>query len=188
MLFRSPRSGVAQEPSIVPLPDGRLFCTMRGRSGDIWYSLSADAGDTWCAPRPLLRRDFGRPILEPLCCCPVYRLADGRYVLLHHNNNGCFEGCRPEETGKNRRPAFLALGEFRPGAEQPIWFSESKLFMDNAGATIGPLKRIDIGVYPSFTTRHGENILWHPERKFFLLGKRITPEWLADLAVPGSLD
>jgi hypothetical protein len=26
--------------------------------------------------------------------------------------------------------------------------------------------------------------LWHPERKFFLLGKRITSEWLADLQVP----
>ena len=56
------------------------------------------------------------------------------------------KGAHPEETGKNRRPAFLALGEFRPGAEQPIWFSESKQFMDNDGARLGPLKRIDIGV------------------------------------------
>ena len=56
--------------------------------------------------------------------------------------------------------------------------------MDNDGARIGPLKRIDIGVYPSFTTRKGNNVLWHPERKFFLLGKRITDEFLADLRVP----
>ena len=105
-------------------------------------------------------------------------------MLLHHNNDGRFEGCTPEETGKNRRPAFLALGEFRPGAEQPIWFSESKQFMDNDGARLGPLKRIDIGVYPSFTTRNGNNVLWHPERKFFLLGKRVSSEFLADLEVP----
>jgi hypothetical protein len=94
------------------------------------------------------------------------------------------EGCSPEDTKRNRRPAFIALGEFRRGAEQPIWFSESKELMDNDGVGIGPLKRIDIGVYPSVTRRQGRFVLWHPDRKFFLLGKRITPEWLADLEVP----
>ena len=34
------------------------------------------------------------------------------------------------------------------------------------------------------TNRGGNDVLWHPERKFFLLGKRITAEWLADLEVP----
>jgi hypothetical protein len=38
-----------------------------------------------------------------------------------------------------------------------------------------------IGGYTSFTTRNGNNVLWHPERKFFLLGKRITPGLLEDL-------
>jgi hypothetical protein len=186
--YREPLCSIAQEPSIVLLPDGRLFCTMRTMSGYIWYTVSEDAGDTWHAPRPLLRRDFDRPILEPLCCCPIYQLADGRYVLLHHNNNGCFEGCTPEDTMRNRRPAFIALGEFRSDAEQPVWFSESKQLMDNDDSRIGPLKRSCIGVYPSFTTRNSENVLWHPERKFFLLGKCITDEFLADLSVPESLD
>ena len=104
-------------------------------------------------------------------------------MLLHHNNDGHFEGSTREETNKNRRPAFIALGEYRPNAEQPIWFSESKEFMDNEGSQIGPLKRIDIGVYPSVTKRNGEFVLWHPERKFFLLGKEITEAWLADLKV-----
>ncbi len=98
------------------------------------------------------------------------------------------EGLTPEQSSrnpsKNRRPAFLALGESRPGAEQPVWFCESKPFMDNQGQGIGPLKRIDIGVYPSLTRRGGEVVLWHPDRKFFLLGKRITSEFLSDLEVP----
>ena len=181
--YDKPSLSIAQEPSLVRLPDKRLFCTMRTMSGYIWYSVSADDGRTWCAPRPLLRHDFGLPIEEPLCCCPIYEYDEGRYVLLHHNNDGHFEGSKREDTNKNRRPAFIALGEYRPDAEQPIWFSESKEFMDNEGSQIGPLKRIDIGVYPSVTKRNGEFVLWHPERKFFLLGKKITDEWLSNLQV-----
>lgn len=182
--YDNPLLSVAQEPSLVRLPDQRLFCTMRTMSGYIWYSLSDDDGRTWCSPRPLLRKDHGLPILQPLCCCPIYEYSEGRYILLHHNNDGRFQGSRPEETGKNRRPAFVALGEFRPSAEQPIWFSESKQLMDNDGVGIGPLKRLDIGVYPSTTNRKGNFVLWHPDRKFFLLGKKITSEWLSDLVVP----
>ena len=182
----NPVLSVAQEPSLARLPDKRLFCVMRTMSGYIWYSLSDDDGRNWCAPRPLLRRDHGLPIPQPLCCCPMYEYDEGRYILLHHNNDGRFEGCAPEDTGKNRRPAFIALGEYRPDAEQPVWFSESKELMDNNGAQIGPLKRIDIGVYPSVTRRDGNFVLWHPERKFFLLGKKITETWLSTLEVPAE--
>jgi hypothetical protein len=58
--------------------------------------------------------------------------------------------------------------------------------MDNKGHGIGPLQRIDVGVYPSVTVRNGSFVLWHPDRKFFLLGKRITDDWLADLTVPAE--
>lgn len=188
--FLYPLVSIAQEPSLVRLPDERLFCVMRTNTGYIWYSLSGDDGKTWCNPRPLLRRDHGLPILQPVGCCPIYRLADGRYVLLHHNNRGDTDS-KPEHTSEPRRPAFIALGEFRPGADQPIWFSESKQLMDNDG--IGPdgVKvtkdhpgNTNIGVYSSFTTCDGNNVLWHPDRKCFLVGKKITGEFLADLVVP----
>ena len=175
---------IAQEPSLVYLPDGRLFCTMRTMTGCVWYSVSGDDGRTWRNPAPLLRKDHGDPILEPLCCCPIYGYSEGRYILLHHNNDGRFKGSKPEDTNNNRRPAFIALGEFRPDAHQPIWFSASKQLMDNDGKGIGPLKRTDIGVYPSVTRRKGQFVLWHPDRKFFLLGKIITEEWLKDLSAP----
>ncbi|MEN6606212.1 MAG: sialidase family protein [Bryobacteraceae bacterium] len=182
--YENPVLSVAQEPSIVRLPDKRLFCIMRTMTGYIWYSVSSDDGETWSTPRPLLNKDKGLPILSPLNCTPMYEYSSGRYILVHSNNNGRFEGSTPEETSKNRRPATLALGEFRPGREQPVWFSESKVFMDNQGSTIGPLNRIDIGVYPSYTIRNGEFVFWHPERKFFLLGKRVTDAFLSDLNVP----
>lgn len=182
--YLNPLLSICQEPSIVVLPDKRLFCTMRTMTGYIWYSLSSDGGETWCAPRPLLRKDYGLPILQPIFCCPIYKMADGRFLLIHHPE---FNGVDPGNSGgpkSNRRPAYLAVGEFRPRAEQPVWFSESRLLMDNGGHGIGPLKRVDIGGYTSFTTRGGKNVLWHPERKFFLLGKIITAEMLKGLSPP----
>lgn len=185
-----PELSVAQEPSIVRLPDNRLFCIMRTNSGYIWYSLSSDDGKTWTNTRPLLRKDFGRPILQPVGCAPIYQLADGRYLLFHHNNRGDIK-TKPEFTSEPRRPGFLALGEFRPNADQPIWFSESRQYMDNDN--IGPDgtrpsegRRVptNVAVYTSFTTRDGQNVLWHPDRKFFLLGKKITDEMLDGLTVP----
>ena len=56
--------------------------------------------------------------------------------------------------------------------------------MDIGDAGLGPQGRRDIGVYSSFTTRQGNNVLWHPDRKSFLLGKRLTDPFLADLTVP----
>lgn len=160
-------------------PDGSLMAvwtqsTYEG-AGDhrIVFSRSDDDGITWTNPAHLLRRDHALPILQPLCCCPIYQLNDGR-----------FEGCAPEETDKNHRPAFITLGEFRAHAEQPIWFSSSTQFMDNDGVGLGPRKRKEIGVYPSLTGRKGNNVLWHPDRKFFLLGKKITSDHLSDLRIP----
>jgi len=184
--WKDPLLSIAQEPALVRLPDERLFCVMRTNSGYIWYSVSKDDGDTWSNPRPLLRKDHGQPILQPVSCCPIYQLADGRYVLLHHNNRGDIDS-KPANTARPRRPAFIALGEFRPGADQPIWFSRSKEFMDTDSYTVtGEKGPSQIGVYSSFTILNGNNVLWHPDRKCFLVGKRITSEFLADLNVPGE--
>jgi hypothetical protein len=86
-----------------------------------------------------------------------------------------------------RTPAFVALGEFRPEADQPLWFSESKVILDNKSlkpdgsySTIGS----DIATYTSFTNKNGKNILWYPDAKCWLLGKIITKEFLNDLVVP----
>ncbi|MDM8004585.1 MAG: hypothetical protein QUV05_00305 [Phycisphaerae bacterium] len=42
----------------------------------------------------------------------------------------------------------------------------------------------NIGVYSSFTTKDGNNVLWHCDRRCYLVGKRITDQFLADLQVP----
>jgi len=182
--FIEPELSIAQEPSIVRLSDDRLFCVMRTATGYIWYSTSDDNGMTWLNPRPLLRKDHGNPILQPVSCCPIYQLANGRYILLHHNSRG--NPNKPGSLHMPRNPAYIALGEFRPDADQPVWFSDSKIFLDNGNT--GPDRKVDgignMAVYTSLTTRKGKDILWYPDAKCWLLGKEITNEFLKDLKVP----
>jgi hypothetical protein len=79
--YTDPRLSIAQEPSIVRLPDKRLFAVMSSMPGYAWYSLSGDNGYTWASPRPLLSRDHGQPILLPVNCRPMYEISPGRYYL-----------------------------------------------------------------------------------------------------------
>lgn len=184
-LIGHPEVSVAQEPSLVALPDGRLFCVMRTTTGHPFWSASADQGKTWGKPMPLLFDDDSPALLHPCSPCPVYHLADGRYLLLIHNHDGYLGKWTPFDTGDHRHPLFACLGEFRPGARQPVWFGAPRLMMDNEGVRIGYGKgRADLAMYASFTVRAGRQVLWYPERKFFLLGRNITDEFLASLARP----
>lgn len=179
--YLDPLNRVAQEPSVVRLPDGRLFCVMRAVTGYPWYSVSSDEGETWPDPMPLRRKDHGRVIEEPMCCCPIYPLSDGRYFLVHHLRR---DGLAYDDAAHNRWPVYIAVAEFRPQAQQPLWFSESRLLFTHDGVGMGPRKRTDLGVYTSVTNRNGNDVLWHPDRKFFLLGKKISPEIIEGLNAP----
>jgi hypothetical protein len=182
-LIGHPEVSVVQEPSIVPLPDGRLFCAMRTTTGRPYYTLSADQGLHWSAPQPLRQSDERLPLLHPCSPCPIYQVGEGEYVFLFHNHDGHFGGWGPQDGSWHRRPIWLARGQFRPGAQQPVWFSEPVFFMDHGGT---PILRGDLAMYASVTYDADGLVLWYPERKFFLLGKKITREFLADLVVPGG--
>lgn len=187
---KAPQNSVCQEPSIVKLPDGRLFCVMRTGAGSPYWTLSEDGGENWSAPRPLLRRDGGEPLRHPISPCPIYDVGgneagSGRYVLFIHDNDGDFKGFRPSPlvTGFNRRPVYLLPGRYVAGAVQPVWFGEQKLFMDHDGVSLGKPGtngRFDLSLYSSFTVRQGKAVLWYPDRKFFLLGRVIGPGWLGE--------
>jgi hypothetical protein len=99
-------------------------------------------------------------------------------VLFIHNHDGHYKNYGPEDTGFHRRPIHIVRGAFQPGADQPVWFDEPQLFMDHDGVSLGKPGtngRLDLALYSSFTVRNGNPVLWYPERKFFLLGKRIAP-------------
>ncbi|MGB7156751.1 MAG: sialidase family protein, partial [Tepidisphaeraceae bacterium] len=182
-----PAVSICQEPAIVKLPDGRLFCVMRTIAGSPFWSSSADGGERWSAPRRLHYRDNGPAVLHPLSPCPIYdaggnTAASARYALFVHNNDGNFNGYRPHEAAFNRRPVYLLSGRFERGAEQPVWFDEPKPFMDHDGTPLGApgtKGRVDLALYASWTVRDGRAILWYPDRKFFLLGRDIGPAWFA---------
>ena len=184
-----PEVSACQEPTVVKLPDGRLFCVMRTASGSPFWSVSADTGETWTTPRRLLRQDGGSPLLQPLSPCPMYDLGgstngSGRYALFIHNHDGHYQGYGPEDTGFHRRPIYLVAGHFQAGADQPVWFDEPKLFMDHQGVSLGQPGtngRLDLALYSSFTVRQGQPVLWYPDRKFFLLGRKITPDFFPAL-------
>ena len=177
-----PETSVCQEPSIVKLPDGRLFCVMRTSAGSPYWTMSANDGDTWAKAKPLLRKDGGEPLKHPLSPCPLFDLGgpatgSGHYALFFHNHDGHYQGYGPQDASYHRRPIYRADGHFEPKAEQPVWFDEPKFFMDNDGIPLGaPGKngRIDLALYSSIVTRNGKTILWYPDRKFFLLGKVIA--------------
>ncbi len=56
---------VAQEPSVQPLPDGRLICVMRTLRGMLYFALSEDGGRNWDQPRPLRYAPDGGTPEEP---------------------------------------------------------------------------------------------------------------------------
>jgi hypothetical protein len=119
--------------------------------------------------------------LHPLSPCPLYDVGgnttgSGHYALFIHNHDGHYQGYRPTDTGFHRRPVYLVPGRFQPQADQPVWFDEPQFFMDHGGAGLGKPGtpgRLDLALYASSTVRQGQPILWYPDRKFFLLGRKL---------------
>ena len=182
---------VAQEPAVVVLPDNRLFTVMRTMTGFIWYSVSDDNGNTWRKPEVLRYKDGGAPIPQPLSSCPIYSLSNKKYLLVFANNEGKFgqyDQFKDDWGGVNqanfiRQPAFISVGEFRPGAHQPIWFSQPKEILTTNNVPVGPKGTAEVATYPSITERHGVRTLWYPDRKYFLLGKYLPDSMLDGLKV-----
>jgi hypothetical protein len=182
--FASAGYSFCQEPGLVLLPDGRLFTEMRTANGDIWYTVSDDDGHTWRETEVLRYKDGGERMLNPISPSPMYRLEDGRYILFLQNHDGYgYGGIGPLDLN-SRRPQFLAVGEFREDAHQPVWFSEPLFFCDTEMVGVFPDNMYWLSMYSSLTERDGKRVFWYTDRKIFFLGRDITDEMLAELTVP----
>ncbi len=113
------------EPSVAVLPDERLFVAASSLSGHLIYAVSRDEDATgWREAEPLRYRDDGTELLHPIAPAPLYGLEDGRFLIFYHGHDGRkYGGLSPNDTYA-RRPMCVSLGEYRPHAHQPIWFSQ----------------------------------------------------------------
>jgi len=181
---RSRGYSLCEEPSLVLLPDGRLFMVLRTVTGRIWYTVSEDGGRSWRPAKVLRVRDGGDEVLHPKAPCPVYALRDGRFLLFFHNHDGYGGGARGPWDLDGRRPLYVAVGAFRSTAHQPVWWSQPKRVCDTDGVPIGPQARVWLAMYASLTEHGGRRVLWYPDRKHFLLGRLLPDPWLNGLEVP----
>lgn len=155
-----------EEPCIAQLPDGRLICTLRTRVGSAYYTVSDDLGHTWRKPEPLLFDD-GTPFVHPVSPCPIYHLGSGKYAVLYH-------GAVSDNIYYPRNPLDRVYGQFDAAAHQPVRFSaaDRQLYMSlpEEGRKLG---QWGLAMYGCHVKQDGRDILWYPDRKFFLLGKEL---------------
>jgi len=132
---REPGRSLGQEPQVVPLSDGRLFCVCRTGNGCLYFTVSKDGGRTWDPARPLRYRDGGERMLHPNAPCPLCRLPNGTCALLFCNNDGtAFGGEDPFDHTKNRQPLYVSIGRETGRMEgQPLEFGEPRLLCSIEG-------------------------------------------------------
>lgn len=158
----------AQEPCIVELPDGRLFCTLRSIKGYVHYTVSEDMGHTWREPE-VVCFDDGTPMVHPLSPCPIYRLEDNKYVLLFHGVTSENNIWLP------RNPIRKVIGYFDADGHQPIRFAagSDEIFMELPEDEQAQIGNEALSMYGCYVKQGEKDIIWYPDRKFFLLGKEI---------------
>ncbi len=131
-----PNRSLAQEPQLVELSDGCLLCVFRTGNGRIEYTVSRDHGRTWSDGKILRYWPENGPIvMNPNCACPFTKLTDGRYALLHCNNDGTMRGSKdPYDSRKNRNPIYISIGrEISHSSGQPMMFTAPKLLCSIEG-------------------------------------------------------
>lgn len=106
-----------QEPTVVPLADGRWLGLVRTYLGSPGFTLSTDEGLTWSPVERLRYGPEGEFIEHPHTMCPIARLPDGRFLLLFTNNDGTRKGAAHVWDGgcRTRNPQWFAVGREIPG-------------------------------------------------------------------------
>lgn len=170
-----------QEPTIVELPDGRIFCAMRTITGFVAYSVSDDGGEIWSEPEVMRYYDGGEKIENPVVPCPMYRISGDRYLLVFYNNTGTANhGGHPMDWCRNRRPAWFSIGRPCEG-RQPLEFGNPVVLADNDRIPISRKQLTEIATYPSLFEHKGKVYFFFPDRKHYVLGK-VLPEELLSLS------
>lgn len=142
-----PGKSHGMEAQLVELSTGAILAAIRTGNGCVYYATSPDRGTTWTEALPLRQTDDGPALANPNCPNPLTKLQDGRYVLLHCNNDGNAFGAHSVfEHTVVRHPIYASVGAEsganEPGS-QPIHWSDPVLittldgYEDKHGAPMG---------------------------------------------------
>lgn len=169
-----------QEPALAELPDGRIWMQARTMNDSPYWAVSADGGRTFSQPEPMRYAD-GSPVLHPLSPCPIYEVDAEEYFILVHQNNGVRLGFDHHELRWRcnyanfiRNPYYLCRATFDPDGHQPLKIGAPVKLIDTGDVAVGPKQTAEGGTYSSFTRWQGQAVLWYPDRKYYLLGKRLS--------------
>ena len=186
-------SPCGDEMSVVPLSTGEWLATFRTPVGHMYSALSADHGRTWSEPEPLRYCPNGPLLLQPCAAEPLVKLADGRFVLLFHNNDGSANfGFGPWDHWRVRTPMWITVGrELRDarGATRIVW-KKPQIVLDNhcvqKSVSDSPEKygcRTDVN-YPQFFEYKDRYFIVYCNRKLDILINEIDPTLVDDFGLP----
>ncbi len=139
----------SEEPHIVPLSDGSLYCVFRTDQGYIGNSVSNDRGKTWSKPVALRYNSEERKIKHPLACPSLWKCSNGNYLLFFHNHSG--------KDYRERNPAWISGGIEKDG--KIVWSEpEILLYSDDLTYHSGRLS------YPGFLEDDGQYYLFETQK------------------------
>ena len=188
--YRHESGAMSSEPWLTLLPNGSIFMHSRSFHGHLWFSISEDNGETWGECKPLRYKDGGKLIKHTFSPAPLFKLRDNSFLLLFSNNEGTNGeiSIRDEKWKSNylnytRSKIFVSRAKYC-GAEsnqQPLFFGKPCLLLDSENVIFGPKKTAETGTYCHLTDEGKGYNLWYPDRKFFLLRKFISNEFIESL-------
>ena len=183
-------SGVptGDELSVEALSNGDWLGTLRTPLGCIYFATSSDEGRTWTQPQPMRFCPGGPIIPHPCSSQPLVRLADGRFVLLFHNNAGdAHGGVGPWDKARVRTPLWALVGRELPRRTtgQRIVWGKPRIIVDNhIDFSESPLPcRTEIN-YPQLIEWAGRCFVCYCDRKRDVLINEVAPALLDDFGLP----
>jgi len=144
---------IQQEHNLVALSNNDLACFYRTANGHLANSYSRDEGKTWSKPEPVTYLANGAKLKNSIACAPVWRTADGRYLLWYHNNDDMRRGKVPDVVSRNT--AWLAAGTEKDGR---LYWSQPELVIYNEN----PRRGLS---YPDLVESGGEYYLSPTDKK-----------------------
>jgi hypothetical protein len=186
---RLPTGGcTGEEVNLNVLANGNWLATFRTALGCIYFAVSSDEGRAWSAPQPLRFCPNGPIVPHPCAPQPLVRLADGRFVLLFHNNPGDANGgVGPCDETRVRTPLWVLVGRELPGLTrgQRILWGSPKVIVDNhVDFSRGPFPRRTAVNYPQFLEWSGRYFVCYADRDRDILINEVDPRLIDDFGLP----